>query len=232
MSDHIRNKRGQKSNSPEESQKRSWFNWFKRVFEFFKPNKKTWPIINFLIAFAIGTVVIIVFFVLSKRFYFFRHEELDFWAKAVLALIMATLILKMGNKVSPEETPVSRAVPTAVLFFFIGILIWHYGVVKNPNNRENSNFFSGIFDKKEEIPQTSFNLSYREESRWIQIPPKSEYNILSNQGDYQMIFSDGTTYDFFSGGDTVIPFKETAKFKIRSLYREGKQSFDVYWRRI
>lgn len=229
MSDHIRNKRGQKSSSPEESQKRSWF---KRVFEFFKPNKKTWPIVNFLIAFAIGTVVIIAFFVLSKRFYFFRHEELDFWVKAVLALVIATLILRVGNKVSPEETPVSRAVPTVVIFFFIGILIWHYGVVKTPDNRGNSGIFNGIFDKKEETPKASFNLSYNEESRWIQIPPFSEYSILSNQGDYQLEYFDGSVYRFYSNGEGDIPFKDNAKFKIKSLYQEGEQIFEVYWHRI
>lgn len=158
-------------------------------------------ITGFLAAFAIGGVIIIIFFLLFSFFDFSRYFELDFWIKAIISLIIAALVLKVANKVNPQETNVAKAVPYALLTLFFCILIWHYGLRDRPvsERREiNKIEYSSGYSHE-------FLLNKGETSPWVKFPVGYNMHTSGNVGNYKIIYDNGTVCDVIVGGNNNFP---------------------------
>ncbi len=157
-------------------------------------------ILGFLAAFAIGGVIIIIFFLLFSFFEFSRYFELDFWIKAIISLIIAALVLKVANVVNPQETNVSKAVPYALLTLFFCILIWHYGLRDRPTSEK----------EKEKIEYSSeyeheFLLDKGETSPWVKFPVGYNMHTSGNVGNYKIIYDNGTVCEVIVGQENNFP---------------------------
>ncbi|HOZ53131.1 MAG TPA: hypothetical protein PK142_00450 [bacterium] len=158
---------------------------------------KTIP--GFVAAFAIGGVIIVVFFLLFSFFDFSRYFELDFWIKAIISLIIAALVLKVANVVNPQETNVSKAVPYALLTLFFCILIWHYGLRDRP-----------VSEKEDKIENVSsdhyeFLLDKGETSPWVKFPVGYNMQTSGDVGNYKIIYDNGTVCEVIVGKENNFP---------------------------
>ena len=158
-------------------------------------------IVGFLLSFLIGsdssnlftTIIILPIFKIS---------ELDFWIKAVTSLVMAALILMVGNIINPKETNVSKAVPYTLITLFFAILIWHYGI----DDRASSAAPVKPEIVVDEIEEHVFLLNEGEMSPWVDFLVGYKFKVFANKGQYHMFYSNGQ--EFVLGNGTMEQFPD------------------------
>lgn len=163
------------------------------------PTLKTIP--GFFAAFFIGGVVIIIFFLLCSFFHFSKYFELDFWIKAIISLIMATLVLKVANIINPQETNVSKAVPYALLTLFFCILIWHYGLRDRPTSEKREDKIESVSSEYDH----EFLLDKGETSPWVEFPAGYNMHTSGNVGNYKIIYDNGAVCNVIVGQENNFP---------------------------
>lgn len=190
-------------------------------------------ILGFLAAFIIGSVVVVVFFILCSFFEFSSNFEFDFWVKAIISLVMAALALKVANVVNPQNTNVSKAVPYTLLTLFFCILIWHYGLRDRPvsERRERRNNIETPIVSDSDY-EYSFTLKKGETSPWIKFPVGYNMNTLSDKGNYKIIYDNGTVCDVVVGKENNFPDVRGKVNKVCFKSEENGQTIKVSFRRL
>ncbi len=184
-------------------------------------------IVGFLLSFLIGGVIVVIFLLLLSFFHFSKYPELDFWIKAVTSLVMAALILKVGNIINPKETNVSKAVPYTLITLFFAILIWHYGI----DDRASSAAPVKPEIVVDEIEEHVFLLNEGEMSPWVDFLVGYKFKVFANKGQYHMFYSNGQS--FVLGNGTMEQFPDPqGDIKIRFKATEDGQRIIFRLRRI
>ncbi|MFA5644576.1 MAG: hypothetical protein WC928_03570 [Patescibacteria group bacterium] len=185
--------------------------------------------LNFFLAFLVGALVIMIFFVLTKNFHFIKNFHQDFWVKAIISLILAAMILRVADIVNEKKTAFSKAVPVALLTLFLGLIIWHYGYCSEPIDELKLRIDMGNKVEIPEFPKKQFALSYNQESGFISIPDNCRYRIVGDEGNFEVIFEGGPTIIVGLNEDFEMPHVEKATFKIKSFFNGGNQKFKIFW---
>lgn len=189
-------------------------------------------ILGFVAAFIIGSVVVVVFFLLCSLFEFSSNFEFDFWVKVIISLVMAALALKVANVVNPQSTNVSKAVPYTLLTLFLCILIWHYGLRDRPVSDRSERRKNKIENPISSDYEYSFTLDKGETSPWVKFPVGYNMNTSSNAGNYKIIYDNGTVCDVVVGKENNFP---DVKGKVNKVcFKSGKdgQTIKVFFRRL
>ncbi len=168
-------------------------------------------LLNFFLAFAIGAIVIVIFFIFMARVQFTDTFHLEFIIKAVISLILSALVLRVAEKVTPKKGLYAEGIPLALFTLFLCLFIWHFGIRTDPVSVSAWDF--GEFKKErvveveEEIEESApvfqednpydhmtpshvLNLRSGQKSSWIDVSRGSRINIWAN-GEYDIIYDDG-----------------------------------------
>lgn len=189
--------------------------------------------LNFFLAFLVGALVIVIFFVLTEKLQFTNNFHLEFWIKAIISLILASLILKVADIINEKKTAFSKAVPTALLTLFLVLVVWHYGYISQPfqvGKKDSTEKNSGDDSYSHLVPTYTFDLDKDETSPWIDFPTGYNMKTWGDKGSYDLIYSNSPEVRAENRHLNLPDLNGDEKVKIKSL--KDNQKIKIYLTRL
>jgi hypothetical protein len=206
-------------------------------------------LLNFFLAFAIGAIVIVIFFVFMAKVKFTDTFHLEFIIKAIISLVLSSMVLRVADKVSPSKGSYANGIPLALFTLFLCLFIWHFGFKTNPisvsdwdyggfkkeevreveeETKEDFSDFQGENPYNHMTPSHVIEANKGEKSSWINLSKENQINIWSD-GEYDIIYDNGREETSLKGRKEI---NDDDDGKIKLKFKKDNQKIYVYSQRL